>query len=111
MKTFGKTNSMNNNVIAGIVFREVKAEYGVTAAQIKSKTRMSHIREARQVFTQLMREHSSMTLEDIGMMVNRDHSTISTTTKVVQDQIDTNAGYRKRYSRIKSNIKSQIENV
>jgi len=58
-----------------------------------------------------MREHSSMTLEDIGMMVNRDHSTISTTTKVVQNQIETNAGFRKRYNRIKSNIKSQIENV
>jgi len=45
------------------------------------------------------------------MMVNRDHSTISTTTKAVQNQIDTNAGYKKRYNRIKSNIKSQIENV
>jgi chromosomal replication initiation ATPase DnaA len=102
---------MNNNIIAAIVFREVKGEYGVTAAQIYSKTRMAKIREARQVFTQLMREHSSMTLEDIGMMVNRDHSTISTTSKVIQNQIETNAGFRKRYNRIKSNIKSQIENV
>ena len=79
---------MNNNIIAAIVFREVKGEYGVTAAQIYSKTRMAKIREARQVFTQLMREHSSMTLEDIGMMVNRDHSTISTTSKVIQNQIE-----------------------
>ena len=102
---------MNNNIIAAIVFREVKGEYGVTAAQIYSNTRMAKIREARQVFTQLMREHSSMTLEDIGMMVNRDHSTISTTSKVIQNQIETNAGFRKRYNRIKSNIKSQIENV
>lgn len=102
---------MNNNIIAAIVFREVKGEYGVTAAQIYSKTRMAKIREARQVFTQLMREHSSMTLEDIGMLVNRDHSTISTTSKVIQNQIETNAGFRKRYNRIKSNIKSQIENV
>jgi chromosomal replication initiation ATPase DnaA len=102
---------MNNNIIAAIVFREVKGEYGVTAAQIYSKTRMAKIREARQVFTQLMREHSSMTLEDIGMMVNRDHSTISTTSKVIQNQIETNAGFRKRYNRVKSNIKSQIENV
>jgi chromosomal replication initiation ATPase DnaA len=102
---------MNNNIIAAIVFREVKGEYGVTAAQMNSSTRMANIREARQVFTQLMREHSSMTLEDIGMLVNRDHSTISTTSKVIQNQIETNAGFRKRYNRIKSNIKSQIENV
>ena len=102
---------MNNNIIAAIVFREVKGEYGVTAAQMNSSTRMSNIREARQVITQLMREHSSMTLEDIGMLVNRDHSTISTTSKVIQNQIETNAGFRKRYNRIKSNIKSQIENV
>ena len=102
---------MNNNQIAAIVFREVKAEYGVTAAQMYSRTRMANVREARQVFTQLMREHSSMSITTIGSLVNRDHSTISTTSKVVQKEIETNASYRKRYYRIKSNIKNQIENV
>jgi chromosomal replication initiation ATPase DnaA len=100
---------MKNYIIASIVFREVKAEYGITAAQMNSSTRVAKVREARQIFTQLMREHSSMTLEEIGMLVNRDHSTISITSKVVRSELDTNVGYRKRYLRVKNNIKNQIE--
>jgi hypothetical protein len=43
------------------------------------------------------------------MLVNRDHSTVSTTSKVVRSELDTNVGYRKRYLRVKNNIKNQIE--
>jgi len=100
---------MKDFIIASIVFREVKKEYGITAAQMNSSTRVAKVREARQVFTQLMREHSSMTVEQIGMLVNRDHATVSITTKVVRSELDTNAGYRKRYMRLKNNIENQIE--
>jgi chromosomal replication initiation ATPase DnaA len=102
---------MNNNRIAAIVFHEVKNEYGVSATQMRNKTRVSFIREARQVFTQLMREHSSMTTTDIGRLVNRDHSTVIATTKAVGRELDTNKVYRNRYSKIKFNIESKIENV
>jgi chromosomal replication initiation ATPase DnaA len=50
-----------------------------------------------------------MTVEQIGMLVNRDHATVSITTKVVRSELDTNAGYRKRYMRLKNNIENQIE--
>lgn len=102
---------MNNNRIASIVFNEVKNEYGVSASQMRNKTRISFIREARQVFTQLMREHSSMTTTDIGKLVNRDHSTVVITTKTVGKELDTNRAYRNRYSKMKFNIESKIENV
>jgi chromosomal replication initiation ATPase DnaA len=102
---------MNNNRIASIVFHEVKKEYGVSALQMRNKTRISFIREARQVFTQLMREHSSMTTTDIGKLVNRDHSTVVITTKTVGKELDTNRAYRNRYSKMKFNIESKIENV
>jgi len=102
---------MNNNRIAFIVFREVKNEYGLRLSQIRDKTRISYVREARQVFTQLMREHSSMITTDIGRIVNRDHSTVIATTKAVRRDLDTNALYRNRYSKMKFNIESKIENV
>lgn len=102
---------MNNNIIASIVFHEVKNEYGVSASQMRNKTRLSFIREARQVFTQLMREHSSMSTSQIGGLVNRDHSTVIVTTKTVGKELDTNTAYRNRYSKMKFNIESKIKNV
>ena len=61
---------MTNNEIAAIVFNEVKNEYGVTAFQLYSKTRLLHIRESRQVFSHLMRKHTDMTLLEIGKLIN-----------------------------------------
>ena len=102
---------MNNNRIAFIVFREVKNEYGLRFSQIRDKTRVSYVREARQVLTQLIREYSSMSTTKIGRIVNRDHSTVIATTKAVGREMDTNALYRNRYSKMKFNIESKIENV
>ena len=102
---------MDNNTIKSIVFNEVRNEYGLSISHIRNKTRISYVREARQVFTQLMRERSSMTTTEIGRLVNRDHSTVIATTKAVHRDLDTNALYRNRYSKMKFNIESKIENV
>ena len=102
---------MDNNTIKSIVFNEVRNEYGLSISHIRNKTRISYVREARQVFTQLMREYSSMITTDIGRLVNRDHSTVIATTKAVRRDLDTNALYRNRYSKMKFNIESKIENV
>jgi|APGre2960657404_1045060.scaffolds.fasta_scaffold00206_11 chromosomal replication initiator protein len=102
---------MDNNTIKSIVFNEVRNEYGLSISHIRNKTRISYVREARQVFTQLMREHSSMSTTQIGRLVNRDHSTVIATTKAVRRELDTNALYRNRYSKMKFNIESKIENV
>ena len=102
---------MDNNTIKSIVFNEVRNEYGLSISHIRNKTRISYVREARQVFTQLMRECSSMSTKEIGRLVNRDHSTVIATTKAVRRELDTNALYRNRYSKMKFNIESKIENV
>ena len=102
---------MDNNIIKSIVFNEVRNEYGLSISHIRNKTRISYVREARQVFTQLMRECSSMSTKEIGRLVNRDHSTVIATTKAVGREMDTNALYRNRYSKMKFNIESKIENV
>lgn len=102
---------MDNNTIKSIVFNEVRNEYGLSISHIRNKTRISYVREARQVFTQLMRECSSMSTTQIGRLVNRDHSTVIATTKAVRRELDTNALYRNRYSKMKFNIESKIENV
>jgi chromosomal replication initiator protein len=102
---------MDNNTIKSIVFNEVRNEYGLSISHIRNKTRISYVREARQVFTQLMRECSSMSTTEIGRLVNRDHSTVIATTKAVRRELDTNALYRNRYSKMKFNIESKIENV
>ena len=102
---------MDNNTIKYIVFNEVRNEYGLSISHIRNKTRISYVREARQVFTQLMRECSSMSTKEIGRLVNRDHSTVIATTKAVGREMDTNALYRNRYSKMKFNIESKIENV
>lgn len=102
---------MDNNTIKSIVFHEVRNEYGLSISHIRNKTRISYVREARQVFTQLMREYSSMSTTEIGRLVNRDHSTVIATTKAVRRELDTNALYRNRYSKMKFNIESKIENV
>ena len=102
---------MDNNTIKSIVFNEIRNEYGLSISHIRNKTRISYVREARQVFTQLMREYSSMSTTEIGRIVNRDHSTVIATTKAVSRELDTNALYRNRYSKMKFNIESKIENV
>lgn len=103
-----KIKFMTNNEIAAIVFNEVKNEYGVTAFQLYSKTRLLHIRESRQVFSQLMRKHTDMTLKEIGKLVNRDHATVMHSCKVVDADIESNQKFRKRYDRINNNITDKI---
>lgn len=99
---------MSNNEIAAVVFNEVKNEYGVTAFQLYSSSRHQAIREARQVFSHLMRKHTDMTLSEIGKLVNRDHSTVIHACRTVESDIDGNVRYKKRYERINDKITEKL---
>jgi len=51
--------------------------YGVTEGELKSKSRKSEIREARQAAMRYLKETTTMSLQAIGVVFNRDRGTVN----------------------------------
>jgi len=61
--------------------------YEIPADLIKSKTRKDEVVHARQVYMYLSKKYTNLSLSQISMVCNRDHSTVIHAIKVIKDQI------------------------
>lgn len=50
--------------------------FEVSLEELKSKQRLTHIRQARQVYMYLGKKYRIHSLQQVGALVNRDHSTV-----------------------------------
>lgn len=57
----------------------VARQTGVTVEEMQSKQRITHIKQARQVYMYVAAKNNLSSLRKIGLRVNRDHSTVSVT--------------------------------
>ena len=68
----------------------VSSVTGVPAEKVFGKDRHRDIMAARHLFCYMAKLHTDCTLMNIGQYINRDHTTVINSIKVVNDMIDTN---------------------
>jgi len=79
------------------VMRAVCQIYNITPDDIYSKNRTQHILYARHTFNYICRRTLRMSLESIGRIINRDHSTIIHSVRQTQDLIEYDRNFAKTY--------------
>ena len=89
------------------IMDEVCRTFGVTAADIKSKKRNQPISKARQVTAYIIREVTSLSMNEIGDHLGaRDHSTIVYAIKAVEKDMKKDSSLRSTVTDIIQNVKS-----
>lgn len=71
----------------------VSAEFGVSVLDIRSARRGEGAAEARQVVMYLARQHTTMSLPQIGREVGRDHTTVMHAVSRVRERIRLEPGF------------------
>ena len=79
------------------VMRAICQIYNITPDDIYSKNRTQHILYARHTFNYICRRTLRMSLESIGRIINRDHSTIIHSVRQTQDLIEYDRNFAKTY--------------
>ena len=74
-----------------IVLARVSECLGVTREQLVGPGRQGQVTWGRQVAAYVLREHAYWTLQQTAELLNRDHSTVSTSAKKVRGRIRTSA--------------------
>jgi chromosomal replication initiation ATPase DnaA len=71
------------------ILDELETKHFITIQMIRSANRLKKLAAARQLFCWYARQHSFLTLKQIGEMIHRDHSTIIHSIQTCQDRLDT----------------------
>ena len=73
----------------------VSNEYQLSVKQIKSKSRLKKINEARQFAMYLIQQNTALTLSEIAKQFNRlDHTTVINAVNRIQTKIDNEPRFR-----------------
>ena len=78
--------------------------YSLSPEDILSKGKTKNIAAARQIATYLMRKLTTLTLEEIGTVLNRDHSTILHSIRKIEESAHTDAALNDTIRDITANI-------
>ena len=78
--------------------------YSLSPEDILGKGKTKNIAAARQIATYLMRKLTTLTLEEIGTVLNRDHSTILHSIRKIEESINTDAALNDTIRDITANI-------
>ena len=72
------------------IFKVVAENYGVSVEDIKGQKRNAAIAMARHVSIYLIRQNTNMSLEDIGRKFERDHSTVISSLRRIEEEKKSN---------------------
>lgn len=94
-------NAMNPYGVPGVgvittskeIIKLVEDTFSVTYKQIKSKSRYADVRLPRQVLAYLLVKFGLSTNE-AGYLINRDHTTVIHSIKVINNTCDTNKNFK-----------------
>ena len=78
--------------------------YDLSPEDILGKGKTKNIAAARQMATYLMRKLTTLTLEEIGAVLNRDHSTILHSIRKIEESVNTDAALSDTVRDITANI-------
>ena len=86
------------------IVEKTAAFYNLAPEDILGKGKTKSIAAARQMATYLMRKLTTLTLEEIGGVLNRDHSTILHSIRKIEESINTDAALSDTVRDITANI-------
>ena len=86
------------------IVEKTSSYYNLTPEDIMGKGKTKSIATARQMATYLMRKLTTLTLEEIGAVLKRDHSTILHSIRKVEESINTDAALSDTIRDITANI-------
>ena len=110
-KVIAEVDIINGVPTAEAIIRETGKYYSLTPEQLKSENRSRNINTARQVAMYLMRTLTSMSFQDIGAALGRNHSTAINSVGRIDDQIKTDSKLRGVVRDIESNITNTPGNI
>ena len=92
------------SVVIDNIIEKVSFTFGVTPEQIKSEKRDSNINSARQAAMYIIREITNLSQEDVGKVFGRNHSTVNSSLKNVQQKMSSDSKYKNLINDIIKNI-------
>ena len=87
------------------ILTAVSKHYGISVEDMKSKKRTDNIAKARHVAIYLIKQHTELTLKEIGGIFGRDHATVMASIDKVSINMKTVNGYEREIKRLSKEIK------
>ncbi len=91
-------------VVIDNILEKVSFTFGVTAEQLKSERRDANINNARQAAMYIIREITDLSQDEVGKVFGRNHSTVNSSLKNVQNKINSDSKYKNLINEIIKNI-------
>ena len=111
-KSYGKKEVLKDilitsqpiSVVIDNIIEKVSFTFGVTAEQLKSERRDANINNARQAAMYIIREITDLSQDEVGKVFGRNHSTVNSSLKNVQNKINSDSKYKNLINEIIKNI-------
>ncbi len=92
------------SVVIDNIIEKVSFTFGVTTEQLKSERRDANINNARQAAMYIIREITDLSQDEVGKVFGRNHSTVNSSLKNVQNKINSDSKYKNLINEIIKNI-------
>lgn len=92
------------SVIIDNILEKVSFTFGVTPEQIKSERRDANINSARQAAMYIIREITGLSQDEVGKIFGRNHSTVNSSLKNVNQKMASDSKYKNLINEIIKNI-------
>ena len=92
------------SVVIDNIIEKVSFTFGVTAEQLKSERRDANINNARQAAMYIIREITGLSQDEVGKVFGRNHSTVNSSLKNVQQKMSSDSKYKNLINEIIKNI-------
>ncbi|MBP5165873.1 MAG: chromosomal replication initiator protein DnaA [Oscillospiraceae bacterium] len=86
------------------IVEKISSYFELTPEELSGKSKVKNTAQARQIAMYLMRKLTNMTLEEIGAVLNKDHSTVLHSIKKVEDSIAESPRFADSIREITANI-------
>ena len=93
------------NMTVDKIFSAVSIKYKVPVAEIKSRKRTDNIANARHICIYLIRTLTDLTLDKIGQLFSRDHTTAMSSLRNIERKISTDAAFEAEINELISDVK------
>lgn len=87
------------------IFAAVEKKYGVSKADLVSKSRVKEVAQARHIAIHLIRTVTEMSLPAIGKIFNRDHSTIMSSLDAIDKKMASSSAFEAEINNLIKEIK------
>ncbi len=87
------------------IFGAVEKKYGVTKAELTSKSRVKEVAQARHIAIHLIRTMTEMSLPAIGKLFNRDHTTVISSLDAVDKKMASSSAFEAEINNLIKEIK------